>query len=85
MNWVKTFFWMTVLTVVLVLGGGLLFGRAGLFLGLLLALVMNGVSYLFGDRLALAAARAQEVSPQEAPMLHALAVVPKSGWLPMPP
>src|SRR5437868_2314114 len=73
MNWIKTFFWMTVLTIVLVLGGGLLFGRTGLFLGLLLALVMNGISYFYGDRLALAAARAQEVSPQEAPMLHALA------------
>ena len=73
MNWVKTFFWMTVLTVVLVLGGGLLFGRAGLVLGLLVALVMNGVAYFFGDRMALAAAQAQEVSPAEAPMLHSLA------------
>jgi heat shock protein HtpX len=73
MNWVKTFFWMTVLTLVLVLGGGLLFGRTGLILGLLLALVMNGFAYFFGDRMALAAAQAQEVSPAEAPMLHALA------------
>src|SRR2546430_1086949 len=73
MNWIETFFWMTVLTIVLVLGGGLLFGRTGLFLGLLLALVMNGISYFYEDRLALAAARAQEVSPPEAPMLHALA------------
>ena len=73
MNWVKTFLWMTVLTVVLVLGGSLLFGRAGLVLGLGLALVMNGAAYFFGDRMALAAARAQEVSPADAPMLHALA------------
>jgi heat shock protein HtpX len=73
MNWVKTFFWMTVLTLVLVIGGGLLFGRTGLILGLLLALVMNGFAYFFGDRMALAAAQAQEVSPAEAPMLHALA------------
>jgi heat shock protein HtpX len=73
MNWVKTFFWMTVLTLVLVLGGGLLFGRTGLVLGLGLALVMNGTAYFFGDRMALAAAQAQEVSPAEAPMLHALA------------
>lgn len=73
MNWVKTFFWMTVLTLVLVIGGNLLLGRAGLILGLGLALVMNGVAYFFGDRMALSAARAQEVSPAEAPMLHALA------------
>ncbi len=73
MNWVKTFLWMTVLTLVLVIGGGLVFGRGGLFLGLGLALVMNGAAYFFGDRMALAAAHAQEVSPAEAPMLHALA------------
>jgi heat shock protein HtpX len=73
MNWVKTFFWMTVLTIVLVLGGQLLFGRAGLVLGLGVALVMNGFAYFFGDKMALRAARAQEVSPAEAPGLHALA------------
>jgi heat shock protein HtpX len=73
MNWIKTFFWMTVLTIVLVLGGNLLFGRMGLFLGLGLALVMNGAAYFFGDKMALAAAQAREVSPAEAPMLHALA------------
>ncbi len=73
MNWVKTFFWMTILTIVLVIGGNLLLGRAGLVLGLGLAVLMNGTAYFFGDRMALAAAQAQEVSPQEAPMLHALA------------
>jgi heat shock protein HtpX len=73
MNWIKTFFWMTILTIVLVIGGNLLFGQAGLVLGLGLALVTNGVAYFYGDKLALAAAQAQEVSPREAPMLHALA------------
>jgi heat shock protein HtpX len=72
MNWVKTFFWMTVLTVVLVLVGSI-FGRAGLFIGLGLALLTNGLAYFWGARLALAASRAQEVDPQEAPMLHQLA------------
>jgi heat shock protein HtpX len=72
MNWVKTFFWMTVLTVILVLVGSR-FGTYGLYLGLGIALVMNVSAYFFGDKAALAAAQAQEVSPQEAPMLHALA------------
>src|SRR5438874_13641942 len=73
MNWIKTFFWMTIMTLVLVVGGSLLFGRTGLILGLGIALVMNGTAYFFGDRLALAAARAQEMSPADAPLLHALA------------
>jgi heat shock protein HtpX len=34
---------------------------------------MNGAAYFYGDKLALAAAQAQEVTPQEAPMLHQLA------------
>lgn len=73
MNWFKTFFWMILLTVILVIGGNLLFGQTGLILGLGLAVVMNGTAYFFGDKLALAAAQGQEVSPAEAPMLHALA------------
>jgi heat shock protein HtpX len=72
MNWIKTFFWMTVLTIVLVLIGGL-FGRGGLIIGLGVALVTNGIAYFFGDKMAIAAAQAQEVSPQEAPGLHRLA------------
>jgi hypothetical protein len=31
MSWIKTFFWMTILTLVLMVGGGLLLGQAGLF------------------------------------------------------
>jgi heat shock protein HtpX len=73
MNFFKTFFWMTVLTLILVVGGRLLFGQTGLILGFGLALVLNGSAYFFGDRMALAAAQAQEVSPAEAPALHALA------------
>jgi heat shock protein HtpX len=72
MNWVKTFFWMTVLTIVLVLIGSF-FGRGGLIIGLGVALVTNGIAYFFGDKMAIAAAQAQEVSPQEAPGLHRLA------------
>src|SRR5262249_4652741 len=53
MNWFKTFFWMAALGLVLVLGGGLLFGQTGVIIGLLLALVMNGVAYFYGDRMAL--------------------------------
>ncbi len=73
MNWVKTFFWMTVMTILLVLGGGLVAGRTGLYLAMGLALVMNATAYWFSDRLALAAAQAREVPVSEAPELHAMA------------
>lgn len=46
---------------------------------------MNGVSYLYSDRLALRAMRAQEVGPQQAPRLYAMvAELASSQGLPMP-
>ena len=73
MNQLKTAFWMVLLTVLLVLIGRVWLGNSGMFLFLGVALVMNGVAYWFSDRIALAAAQAQEVGPAEAPMLHRLA------------
>lgn len=73
MNWLKTAFWMTVMTVLLILVGRVLLGPSGIFLGLGIGLVMNGTAYWFSDKLALASAQAGEVSPAEAPMLHRLA------------
>jgi heat shock protein HtpX len=73
MNWVKTFFWMTVLSVVLVVAGWLIGRQTGIVIGVLLALITNGAAYFFGDKMALAAAQAQEVSPMQAPELHQLA------------
>lgn len=73
MNQLKTAFWMVALTVLLVLVGRVLAGTAGMYLALGLAVVMNGAAYWFSDRIALAAAQAQEVGSDEAPMLHRLA------------
>jgi heat shock protein HtpX len=72
MNWFKTFFWMIALSVILVLVGSL-FGKGGLIIGLGIALVTNGLAYFTGDKIAIAAAQAQEVGPDEAPELHRLA------------
>src|SRR5690348_8865053 len=73
MNQLKTAFLLVALTVLLVLIGRALFGDIGTITFLLVAIVMNGVAYWFSDRIALAAAQAREVSPQEAPMLYRLA------------
>jgi heat shock protein HtpX len=73
MNTIKTAFWMTLLTVILVLLGRVFFGIGGMVVFLLLAVVMNGFAYFFSDKVAIAAAQAVEVSPADAPMLHRLA------------
>ena len=73
MNQVKTAFLIVALTVLLVLIGKLWLGDVGMFAFFGIALVMNGVAYWFSDKVALAAAHAQEVSPADAPMLFRLA------------
>jgi heat shock protein HtpX len=73
MNQLKTAFWMVLLTVLLVLVGRFLAGDTGTVIALGIGVVMNGVAYWFSDKIALAAARALEVGPAEAPMLHRLA------------
>jgi heat shock protein HtpX len=72
-NQFKTAFLLVALTVLLVLVGRLWLGPSGTVLFLVFAIVMNGVAYWFSDRIALASARAHEVTPQEAPMLYRLA------------
>ena len=73
MNQLKTAFLLVALTVLLVLVGRLLFGDTGTIAFLGIGIVMNGVAYWFSDKIALASARAQEVSRAEAPMLYRLA------------
>jgi heat shock protein HtpX len=73
MNQVKTALLLVALTVLLVLIGRLWLGESGTFIFLGIAIVLNASAYWFSDRIALAAAHAQEVSPQEAPMLYRLA------------
>jgi heat shock protein HtpX len=52
---------------------GLFIGHVtGLIVAAIVALLMNGISYWKSDRIAVAAAGAREVSPQEAPELHSI-------------
>ncbi len=51
---------------------GSLWGTGGLIAGFLFGGVMNLLAYFYSDKLALAAMRAREVSPEEAPRLHAV-------------
>jgi heat shock protein HtpX len=61
-NNVKTALLLGLLTA-LVVWIGSLFGTGGLYVGLILAAVMNFVSFFFSDKIAIMAMRAQEVGP----------------------
>jgi heat shock protein HtpX len=85
MNTLKTAFLLTALTLFLVLIGQYFGGRNGMVLALILAGVMNFVSYFFSDKIALAMYRAQPVTRDQAPRLYAIVerLTQRTG-LPMP-
>ncbi|HEV2287335.1 MAG TPA: zinc metalloprotease HtpX [Candidatus Acidoferrales bacterium] len=85
MKTIKTLFLLTSLTLLLVLGGKAIAGTRGMTFGLILAVVMNGVSYFFSDKIALMSSGAQPVTREQAPRLYAVMerLAAKAG-LPMP-
>jgi len=70
MNTMKTTFLMALLTVLLVTAGGAMGGEGGMMLAFVFALVMNGVSYWFSDKIVLRMYGAKEITQGEAPKLH---------------
>ncbi|MBF2025228.1 MAG: M48 family metalloprotease [Oscillatoriales cyanobacterium C42_A2020_001] len=70
MNQIKTVALLALLTGLLVWIGGIIGGQTGMFMGLIMAAVMNLGSWFFSDKIALAAYSAQPVSPAQAPELH---------------
>jgi heat shock protein HtpX len=69
-NGVRTAALMVILSMLIVLVGGALGGRTGLFIAVLIALVTNGVAYFASDRIALSAMRARQVSEVEQPAMY---------------
>jgi heat shock protein HtpX len=70
MNTIKTVLLLGLLSGILVIGGGALGGRNGLYLGLAFAVAMNFASYFFSDKIALASYSAQPVSESENPEVY---------------
>src|SRR5215469_17713640 len=60
------------LTVVLVVAGGAIGGRGGMEIALVIAAVMNFVSYFFSDKIALASSGARPVTREQLPRLYAV-------------
>jgi heat shock protein HtpX len=63
MNTLKTATLLALLSALLVIGGGALMGRSGLYLGLCFAAVMNFGSYFFSEKIALLSYSARPVTP----------------------
>ena len=69
-NGVKTAVLFGLLGALLVVGGGLIAGREGLLIGLLIAVAMNTFAYFNSDKIALAAMRSRPVSEAEQPAMY---------------
>jgi heat shock protein HtpX len=67
MNALRTTLLMALLTVLLVLAGGAIGGRSGMTFALIMAAVMNFVSYWFSDKIVLAMYGAREVTEADYP------------------
>jgi heat shock protein HtpX len=59
-----------VMSVLLVVAGGALAGQRGMEMALIFAVVMNGVSYFFSDKIALKSSGAQPVTREQLPRLY---------------
>lgn len=84
MQRIRTFFFLTFLTVILVLLGSI-FGKEGMIIALIFALLMNFFSYWFSDRIILALYRCQKVKEDEYPNLFRIVRrLSQTAGLPMP-
>jgi heat shock protein HtpX len=72
MKILKTAFLLTALTLLLLFVGETFGGRNGLELGLVIAVVMNGVAYFFSDKIALMSSGARPISREQSPRLYAV-------------
>ncbi len=84
-NQMKTLILMSVLTVLVVLIGATLGGQSGMIVALVLAIVMNGGSYWFSDKIVLSMTGAQPLSRRDNPELYTMVeILAARAGLPMP-
>lgn len=85
MNTLKTTFLMALLTVLLVLLGGMIGGRNGMTFAFVMAAGMNFFAYWFSDRMVLSMYGAREITEREDPRFYGLVrrLAQRAG-LPMP-
>jgi heat shock protein HtpX len=71
-NGIKTAALLGLLSAAFILIGGAIGGARGLTIGLIIAVVMNGISYFYSDRIALASMHARPVSEAEQPAMYSI-------------
>src|SRR5213595_220892 len=70
MKMLRTGVLLILLSVLLVVVGGAIGGHSGLKIALVMAVLLNGISYFFSDKIALSSSGAERVSPDEVPRLY---------------
>lgn len=71
-NSFKTFFLLLLMTIFFLFIGELLGGVQGMQIALIVAIVMNFISYFFSDSMVLASYKAKPVSQEQDPRLHSI-------------
>lgn len=85
MNQVKSWLFMALLTVLLVLLGNAIAGQGGMVVFFLIALAMNFFSYWYSDKMAIAMTGSEPVTEEQTPDLYALVrKLARAAGLPMP-
>ena len=85
MNNLKTFFLLTLLTLIAIGVGDYFGGQNGMILGFIFAGVTNFISYFFSDKIALAMYRAQPVTREQLPRIYTVVEqLTQKASLPMP-
>jgi heat shock protein HtpX len=82
---IRTTILLAALTGLMLLIGGVLGGKSGMLLALVLSVVMNFGSYWYSDKIVLAMYHAREVTPAESPELYGMVQgLAERAGLPMP-
>ncbi len=85
MNYFKTGMLMVCLAIILMWIGALIGGSNGALIAFLFALIINGVSYWFSDKIVLKMYKAREVSREDNPRLYGMVEeLSKNAGVPMP-
>jgi len=84
-NYLKTTFLMTLMTLLLVFAGQALGGQNGAMIAFVFAVAMNGFSYWFSDKIVLKMYKAHPITEQESPDIYSIVrELSQRAKLPMP-